>query len=386
MAIATPDRRKTKPSNGRPTSSATAESAAPDEARLPRIPPVPFDHEQLAVRQGPRSGLYSIIAIHSTALGPALGGVRLWTYPATIDGCRDSLRLAMGMTYKAAAAGLDLGGGKGVICAPADGELDEERRRAALLDFADLIESLEGRYITAEDVGIGPEDLVAIRERTAHVTGLPADRGGSGDPSPFTALGVESAMRACCSHAFGDPDLAGRRVAVIGLGHVGSPLARRLAADGVELVLSDIRPERRELAAELDADWVDAEEAMLSECDVLAPCALGGAIHDGNVDLLRCRVVCGSANNQLADEGLAETLASREVLYAPDFIANAGGLMHVYKEIKGYSEDHAIELVLGIEDTLERILGVAEGRDISPLQAARELARERLDAAVAAAA
>jgi leucine dehydrogenase len=385
MAIATPDRRKAgQRSNGRPTSSAAAESATAAATRPPSVPPVRFDHEQLAVRQGSRSGLYSIVAIHSTALGPALGGVRLWAYPATIDACRDALRLAIGMTFKAAAAGLDLGGGKGVICAPADAELDEERRRAALLDFADLVDSLDGRYITAEDVGISPEDLVAIRERTEHVTGLPPDCGGSGDPSPFTALGVEAAMRACCTHAFGDPGLAGRRVTVVGLGHVGAPLARRLAEDGAELLLSDIRPERRELAAELGADWVDAEDAMLSECDVLAPCALGGAVNEGNVDALRCRVVCGSANNQLADEALAETLARREILYAPDFIANAGGLIHVYREIRGYSKKHAIELVLAIEDALDRILGIADAGGITPLDAARELARERLDSATAA--
>lgn len=386
MEIATPKRRNAKQGDGGPVSSATAAAAAPDPEKIPRIPPVPFDHEQLVVRQGARSGLYSIIAIHSTVLGPALGGIRLWTYPATIDACRDALRLAMGMTYKAAAARLDLGGGKGVICAPRDAELDPERRRAALLDFADLVESLDGRYITAEDVGIGPEDLIAIRERTAHVTGLPPDRGGSGDPSPFTALGVVAAMRACSAYAYGDRDLAGRRVAVVGLGHVGSRLARRLADEGAELVVSDIVPERRELAAQLGADWVDASEAMLSDCDVLAPCALGGAINDENVDELRCDIVCGSANNTLSDEALAKRLAQREVLYAPDFIANAGGLMHVYKEIKGYSEEHATELVIGIEDTLERILEVADRRGIIPLAAARELARERLDAAVAAAA
>jgi leucine dehydrogenase len=384
MAIATRKRRKADASNGRPTSSATAESAAPAAERLPRIPPVAFDHEQLAVRRGSRSGLYSIVAIHSTTLGPALGGVRLWAYPATIDACRDALRLAMGMTFKAAAAGLDLGGGKGVICAPTDAELDTERRRAALLDFADLVDSLDGRYITAEDVGISPEDLITIRERTEHVTGLPPDHGGSGDPSPFTALGIEAAMRACCTHEFGDPDLAGRRITVVGLGHVGSPLARRLADYRAELVVSDIRPERRQLATELGADWVDAEEAMLSDCDVLAPCALGGAINDGNVDSLSCRVICGSANNQLADEALAETLMRNGILYAPDFIANAGGLIHVYKEIKGYSEEHATELVLGIEDALERVLGIADARGITPLEAAGELARERLDSAVAA--
>jgi leucine dehydrogenase len=386
MAFAPPKRKEISTGNGRPASSETAESAAPDATALPRIPPVLFDHEHLEVRQGKRTGLYAIVAIHSTALGPALGGVRLWSYAAAIDGCRDALRLAMGMTYKAAAAGLDLGGGKGVICAPPGAELEGERRRAALLDFADLVESLEGRYITAEDVGISPEDLVAIRERTAHVTGLPPDRGGSGDPSPFTALGVAAAIRACCAQEFGNSEVAGRRVAVVGLGHVGARLARRLAEEGADLVVSDIRPQRQALADELDAEWVDASEAMLSECDILAPCALGGAIDAGNVDELRSRVVCGSANNQLADEALAERLADRHILYAPDFIANAGGLMHVYMEIKGYSEDHATDLVLGIEDTLERILDVAEGRCITPLDAAREHARERLDAAVGTAA
>jgi leucine dehydrogenase len=372
--------------NGRPTSSATADAAAPQETEAPGIPPVPFDHEQLAVRRGERSGLYSIVAIHSTALGPALGGVRLWSYPATIDAARDALRLAMGMTYKAAAARLDLGGGKGVICAPRGAKLEGVRRRAALLDFGDLVESLDGRYITAEDVGICPDDLIAIRERTSHVTGLPSDRGGSGDPSPFTAMGVEAAMRACCGATFGSSDLAGRTVAVVGIGHVGSRLARRLADAGAELFVSDIVGERQKLADELGATWVDPAEAMLAECDVLAPCALGGAINRDNLEALRCRIVCGSANNQLADESLAADLAEREILYAPDFIANAGGLIHVYMEIKGYSEERATELALGIEETLEHVLTTASERGIAPLDAARELARERLDAAAATAA
>lgn len=378
MAIATQKR-----ANGRPTSSATAESAAPKKLATPSIPPVPFDHEQLAVCRGERSGLYTIIALHSTALGPALGGVRLWSYQATVDACRDALRLAMGMTYKAAAAGLDLGGGKGVICAPAQGALEGDRRRAALLDFGDLVESLGGCYVTAEDVGISPPDLVAIRERTRYVTGLPADRGGSGDPSPFTATGVEAAMRACCSRAFGSADLTGRTVSLVGLGHVGAALARRLAAAGAELFVSDIVSAKRGLAAELGAHWVDPSEAMVVDCDVLAPCALGGAIDRSNVDRLGCAVVCGSANNQLADEALSVELDSRGVLYAPDFIANAGGLIHVYKEIKGYSEERAAELVLGIEATVERVLETAAERGVTPLDAARALARERLDAAAA---
>ena len=347
----------------------------------PQIPPVALDHEQLAVRRGERSGLYCVVAVHSTALGPALGGLRIWHYPAREDAVRDAMRLAAGMTLKAAAAGLALGGGKGVICAPAGG-LIGERRRAALLDFGDLVESLDGRYITAEDVGTSPDDLVTIAERTAHITGLPADRGGSGDPSPFTAIGVEAAMRACAAERFGEPSLAGRTVCVIGLGHVGAGLARRLADAGAELLVSDIDPSKRAVADVLGATWREPEDAMVAECDLLAPCALGGAIDAANAGELRCEIVCGSANNQLSDEALADVLADRGVLYAPDFVANAGGLIHVFMELGNYSEDHAVELALGIEGTMSRILAIAGERSVTPLSAARELAAERLGAAL----
>ena len=361
------------PTNGRP--------ALADAAGTTAIPPVPFEHEDLVVRRGRRSGRTVIVAIHSTALGPALGGVRLWHYEATTDGVRDALRLARGMTYKAAAAGLELGGGKGVICAPNGAPPRGRDRRALLLDFGDLVESLAGRYITAEDVGIDAEDLVVISERTRRVTGLPPDRGGSGDPSPFTALGVQAAMRACARARFGSPDLRGRRIVIAGLGHVGSKLARRLVDAGAELAVSDIDPARRELATELEAEWIEPSKEMVAECDLLAPCALGGAIDAANLPRLRCEIVCGCANNQLADEGLADALAEREILYAPDFIVNAGGLIHVYREIRGYSEHEARQLALGIEDNLNRVLATAVERSITPLRAAREVAQERLDAA-----
>jgi leucine dehydrogenase len=330
------------------------------------------------VRKGRRSGRCVVVAIHSTALGPALGGVRLWHYRSTADGARDALRLARGMTYKAAAAGLELGGGKGVICAPDGAPPAGRDRRALLLDFGDLVEWLAGRYLTAEDVGIAAEDLVVIAERTRRVTGLPPEHGGSGDPSPFTALGVEAAMRACARARFGSPDLDGRRIVIAGLGHVGSKLARRLADAGAELALSDIDPAKRSLAAELSAEWIDASEAMLAECDLLAPCALGGAVDTVNLPLLRCEIVCGCANNQLADERLADVLADRDVLYAPDFVVNAGGLIHIYREIRGYSEEEARQLVLGIEANLDGVFSAASRRGITPLRAARELAQERL--------
>ena len=353
---------------------------APVAPAPPHVDPVEFDHEEVVVKRGPRSGLPCAVAIHSTILGPALGGLRIWRYAEVADGVRDAMRLAAAMTLKASAAGLDLGGGKGVICAPADG-LEGTRRVAALRDFGDLVESLSGRYITAEDVGTSPEDLVALSERTGHVTGLPVEHGGSGDPSPVTAIGVEAAMRACVDERFGSPTLAGRRVVVVGLGHVGAALAANLAAIGCELLVADIDERKRGIASKLGATWLDPEEALLAECDVLAPCALGGAITAANAPVLRAEIVCGSANNQLADDSLAEVLAGRGVLYAPDFIANAGGLINVYREIKGYSPEHALELAEGIEQTVGQVLSVASRRGVSPLAAARKLARHRLERA-----
>jgi leucine dehydrogenase len=342
-----------------------------------------YGHEELLARHGERSGLQLVIAVHSTALGPALGGCRMWHYGRDADGFEDAMRLAEAMTLKAAAAGLDLGGGKGVICAP-DGELTPELRRDALLDFADAVESLEGRYITAEDVGTSAEDMAVIVERTDHVVGLPPALGGGGDPSPITARGVERAIRACCSHRFGSDDLSGTRICVIGLGHVGAALARRLAADGAELLVSDIDSGCRALAEELGATWVDPEAAMLSRCEVVAPCALGGAIDEVNAGLMSCEIVCGAANNVLADESLAEHLRKRGIVYAPDFIANAGGLIHVYAELHGHRPDQVDALVDSIAIAMQRVLTVAGETDVTPLEAARDLARRRLTDAPAA--
>jgi leucine dehydrogenase len=322
-----------------------------------------------------------IVAIHSTALGPALGGARMWHYPSPIDASRDALRLAQGMTLKASAAGLDLGGGKGVICAPDGGFASRDARTGALLDFADLVESLGGHYVTAEDVGTSTDDMVVLGERTRHVVGLPRDRGGSGDPSPYTAIGVEASIRATLRARYGSPELEGRSVAIVGLGHVGAQLGQRLAAAGAVLTVSDVDGSKQAIARELEARWVPASDAMTAECEVLSPCALGGAIDRSNVERLRCRIVCGSANNQLASESLGDDLEAAGILYAPDFIANAGGLISVYREIRGYGPGHALELVLGIEGTMGRILSAAKERRITPLAAARELATERLAAA-----
>jgi leucine dehydrogenase len=339
-----------------------------------------LDHELLHVSRGPRSDAYTIIAVHSTALGPALGGCRITTYAHPDAAFCDVLRLSAGMTFKAAVAGVDLGGGKGVICVEPGTELTHELRDAMLLDFADAVELLGGRYITAEDVGTAPTDMRLIASRTEHVVGLPESLGGLGDPSPYTALGVHSAIRACAAHRFGDAELAGRSAAVVGAGHVGEHLARMLAAGGAELIVSDIDPRKRALAGELGATWMTPDEALLADVDILAPCALGGVFDEDTVPALRARIVCGAANNQLAHDALAVEVARRGILYAPDFVANAGGLVLVDAELGGADRDGASAAIRGIEGVVGNLLAVADERDVTPLAAAYEVARERLAA------
>jgi leucine dehydrogenase len=343
-----------------------------------------LDHELVHVSRGPRSGAYTIIAVHSTKLGPALGGCRMTTYAHPGAAVTDALRLSAGMTFKAAVAGVDLGGGKGVVCVEPGTELTHELRDAMLLDFADAVELLGGRYITAEDVGTAPADMRLIASRTEHVVGLPESLGGLGDPSPYTALGVHAAIRACVARRFGSAELAGRTAAVVGAGHVGEHLARMLTADGAQVIVSDIDEGKLSLAGELDgATWMAPEDALLADVDVLAPCALGGVIDEAGVPALRARIVCGAANNQLAHDALAVDLARRGILYAPDFVANAGGLVLVDAELAGAGPAGARDAIRGIEGVVERILDVAEERGSTPLAAAYEIAQERLAAGVA---
>jgi leucine dehydrogenase len=346
---------------------------------MPETPLISLDHEELVIRRGRRSGVYTIVAVHSTALGPALGGCRMWRYESSADGARDALKLSRAMTFKTAACGLNVGGGKGVICLEPGRAPTGKARHDVLLDFADTVNVLEGSYITAEDVGTGPKDMSTIAEGTKFVTGLGKSRGGSGDPSPFTARGVEAAMRACCESAFGKPDLKGRTVAIVGTGRVGSQLAKRLAKAGAKLLLADIDESRRGMIEKLPgAKWTDPSSAMLAEVDVVAPCALGGVIDQVNVDKLRCRIVCGAANNILAHEGLADDLAAEGILYAPDFIANAGGIINVSLELNGYEAAKARSGAAGIEQTMRTLLQDADTASITPLAAAYRLARRRL--------
>jgi leucine dehydrogenase len=349
----------------------------------------PVAHESLVVRRGRRSGLYTIVAVHSTARGPSLGGCRMWTYDDTVDAIRDALRLSRAMTYKSAVAGLPLGGGKGVIRLPAGSAPPQgEDRRAVLLDFADTVELLDGTYLTAEDVGTSEPDMETIAETTRHVTGLAVERGGSGDPSPWTALGVEAAIRVACERVFGSPSVEGRRIAVVGVGHVGGRLAGLLAEGGAQLVLADIDERRRALAGRLDAEWTSPAAAMVADVDVLAPCALGGVLDEAIVPQLRARAIAGAANNQLAHEVIGELLAEREILWVPDYVANAGGVVNIAVELEpaGYDTARAETRVRAIADTVRTVLDHAEATGSTPLAAANEIAHRRVAEALAASA
>ncbi len=338
----------------------------------------PLAHETLLVRRGRRSGLFTMAAVHSTARGPALGGCRMWTYDDARAAVRDVLRLSRAMTFKAAVAGLPLGGGKGVIMLrPEEATLSPERREAVLLDFGDTVDALDGSYLTAEDVGTSEPDMATIARQTRYVTGLST---GSGDPSPWTALGCEAAIRVTAERVFGSYDLHGRSVAVIGAGHVGGPLAEQLHEAGAELVLADIDPRKRELAERLGARWTDPGSALTADVDIVAPCALGGVLNHDTVPELRCRAIAGAANNQLAADELAEALAARGILWAPDFVCNAGGIINIVVELEpeGYAPERAEPRVRAVADTLRQIFDAAEAESVTPLAAALALGRRRL--------
>jgi leucine dehydrogenase len=303
----------------------------------------------------------------------------MWSYEDAGHAVRDVLRLSRAMTLKAATADLPLGGGKGVIALRPGTALTSARRRAALLDFADTVDQCGGRYITAEDVGTSSRDMTLIKQATPYVGGLARRQGGSGDPSPYTALGVLTAIEVTCERALGDGSLRGRSVAIVGLGHVGSRVARLCARAGAKLIAADIDPSKRELARDLGARWMSPAQALESEVDVVAPCALGGVLDQETIPRLRCRTIAGAANNQLADDSVAELLQARGILWAPDFVANAGGIINISVELEGpYDPGRARRRVRAIGDTLRQIYNDAEHMGTTPLTAAMELARKRL--------
>jgi leucine dehydrogenase len=332
-----------------------------------------FEHERVLLVRGPRSGLQITVAVHSTRLGPALGGCRMWHYDSGEDALADALRLSEAMTLKNAAAGLPAGGGKSVIRVPADRLLDGAHRRVA------EVESLGGAYNTAEDVGTTSEDMAVVHERTEHVVGLPSATGGVGEPSEPTAIGVYSAIRATVRRITGEDSVRGLRFTIVGLGQVGSRLATRLTEEGALLTVTDVYPAKRALADRLGAEWVEPQNAHLVETDVFVPAGVGGILTDEVIDSLRCRAVVGPANNQLASPTGAERLARRGILWAPDFVVNAGGVIYLFHMNEpGADRAEVFARIEGIGDTLTAVFDEADARDTTPAEAARLLAAEKL--------
>ncbi len=310
------------------------------------------DYGEVHLKRDAASGLRAIVAIHDTRLGPSLGGCRFIHYDTDEEALIDALRLARGMTYKAALAGIAHGGGKSVLIKPR-GQFD---RAALFRAFGRFVDDLGGRYITAEDSGTGIEDMEVVRNVTKHVTGVKPERGGSGDPSPFTALGVRRGIEACVKLVLGRDSLEGVSVAVQGIGHVGYHLCRELHALGAALTVADIDPLKAERAQrEFGATVVALDAIYAVECDVFSPCALGSALNDQTIPQLRCRIVAGAANNQLAEPRHGGDLMQRGILYAPDYAINAGGLINVSQEVLGYDEARARERTMKIYDTIYAI-------------------------------
>jgi len=339
-------------------------------------------HEQVVLCHDRDSGLKAVIAIHSTALGPALGGTRFHPYASEEEAVQDALNLARGMSYKNALAGLDLGGGKAVIIGdPAHASEGGAKTEALLRAYGRFVQSLGGRYITACDVGTYVADMDVVARECDYVTGRSPEYGGAGDSSVLTAFGVFQAMRACARHRWDAPTLAGRRVGVAGVGKVGHYLVGHLVEEGAQVVITDVRPDAvdRVRAAHPGVEVVpDARALVRANLDVYAPCALGGALDDGTVATLTATVVCGAANNQLAHPGVEKDLADRGVLYAPDYLVNAGGVIQVADEIEGFVFERAKAKAARIYDTTLEIFARAQADGIPPAVAADRLAERRM--------
>lgn len=334
------------------------------------------DHEQVTLHRDPGAGYTGIIALHSTVRGPAVGGTRLWSYPDVEAAAADALRLSRGMSYKNALAGLPFGGGKAVILGPAPTE--PAARRALMRAHGRAIESVGGRFVTGEDVGTTVADMEMIADETAHVAGR---EGGVGDPSPFTARGVLVAMEAAASLRWGSADLAGRRVAIQGLGQVGMRLAEMLRARGAELIVADVRAARvAEAVADLGATPAPVDDILAADCDIVAPCALGAVLNEASVSQLRAGVVCGAANNQLAAPDADDLLHTRGVLYVPDYVANAGGVISGSVDIAGWSRARMEAALEAIGETVRAVFDRAAEDEIPSGRAADLLAEQRLAA------
>jgi leucine dehydrogenase len=332
------------------------------------------DHEQVVFFSDKTVGLRAIVAVHNTSLGPALGGTRMWMYASDAEALRDVLRLSRGMTYKAAVAGLNLGGGKAVII----GDPNKDKTEALFRTFGRFVDGMAGRYITAEDVGTSVRDMEWVRMETKYVTGISRALGGSGDPSPVTGYGVYVGMKACAHEAFGTDSLRGKKVAIQGAGKVALSLAQHLQKEGARLYITDIYEQKaKQLAKRVKATYVKPDKIYDVVADIFAPCALGGILNDETIPKLTCKVVAGGANNQLLDEKKhIQQLVDRGILYAPDYAINAGGLINVANELE---EDRALKQAEGIYDTMRAIIRVAKQEKITTTQAANKLAEERMN-------
>ncbi len=338
-----------------------------------------FDHEQVVFCNDNATGLRSIIAVHNTVLGPALGGTRMWPYATEAEALTDVLRLSRGMTYKAAVAGLNLGGGKAVIIA----DSRKDKSEGLMRRFGKFVDSLGGKYITAEDVGIGQRDMEYVHMETKHVTGIPPALGGSGDPSPVTAYGVYMGMKASAKERWGNDGLSGKKVLVQGVGNVGSVLVDHLVKEEAKVYITDIFEDRIAAVKKKhgSVEVVSGETIFDLDIDIYAPCALGATVNNDTLSRLKCSIICGAANNQLADENVhGKAVMEKGILYAPDFVVNAGGLINVYSEVAGYGQDYALIQAQNIYNTTAAIYALSKKENIPTFMAANRTAEARIEA------
>ncbi|MGY3795072.1 Glu/Leu/Phe/Val family dehydrogenase [uncultured Aquimarina sp.] len=334
------------------------------------------DHEQVVFCQDKDTGLKAIIGVHNTILGPALGGTRMYNYQTEWDALNDVLRLSRGMTYKAAITGLNLGGGKAVII----GDPKTVKTPALMRRFGEFVHTLGGKYYTAEDVGMETSDMDTVREVTPYVTGISEEKGGAGNPSPVTAYGVYMGMKASAKFAYGTDNLEGKKILVQGIGHVGEELVRLTAEEGANVIIADINQERLEqVSAAYGVDIYRGQDLYAEEADIYAPCALGATINNDTIDKLKVKVIAGAANNQLATENIhGPLLQERGIVYAPDFLINAGGIINVYAEIEGYGREQIKSKTENIYNTTLDILNKAKATGMTTNAAAMSIAEERI--------
>jgi len=335
-----------------------------------------FGHKKVVFCSDPDTGLKAIIAIHDTTLGPAFGGTRMWTYKTEQDALEDVLRLSKSMTYKAAISGLNLGGGKAVII----GDSRKDKTEALMRKFGRFIKNLNGEFITAEDVGTNPRDMEYIRMETQYVAGVPETMGGSGDPSPITALGVFMGIKACVKELYGSDTLTGKSVIVQGIGNVGENLVKLLRDENVKVYISDINEERTgQVSKKYGAEAVSNNSIFDIDADVYSPCALGATVNTYTINKLKCAIIAGSANNQLEDENVhGQMLLDKGIIFAPDYVINAGGVINCYSELMGFSKKRTMQLTENIYEATRNVLKLSKAESISTIQAANKIAEKRI--------